>query len=141
MTPREYSDPMNECFSSVHMSGTLEPLDSYITEIGLDRVNTMNLGGVFPEENLLTLYTDEVSMKYEERSVKENYDRLFELVVSTVNSVNVNTAVFFPSYQFMDRMVDDGLVSALGRDVYYEERGMGQSDLMDVFENFRSSEG
>ena len=58
-----------------------------------------------------------------------------------MNSVKVNTAVFFPSYQFMDRMVDDGLVSALGRDVYYEERGMGQSDLMDVFENFRSSEG
>lgn len=141
MDPRGASDPLNECFSSVHMSGTLEPLDSYITEIGLDRVNTMNLGGVFPEENLLTLYTDEVSMKYEERSVKENYDRLFELVVSTVNAVNVNTAVFFPSYQFMDRMVDDGLVSALGRDVYYEERGMGQSDLMDVFENFRSSEG
>lgn len=141
MDPRGASDPLNECFASIHMSGTLEPLDSYIAEIGLERVNTMNLGGVFPEGNLLTLYSDEVSMKYEERSVQENYDRIFELVVSTVNSVRVNTAVFFPSYQFMDRMVDDGLVSALGRDVYYEERGMGQSDLMDVFENFRSSDG
>ena len=55
--------------------------------------------------------------------------------------MHVNTAVFFPSYQFMDRMVDDGIVSELGRDVYYEERGMQQSDLMDVFENFRTSEG
>ena len=141
MDPRDAADPLNGCFSSVHMSGTLEPLDTYITELGLDRVSTMNLGSVFPKDNLRTIYTDQVSMKYEERFLQDNYERLFGLVCDTVNSVFVNTAVFFPSYQFMDRMVDDGLVSSLGRDVYYEERGMEQSDLMEVFDSFRSSEG
>lgn len=141
MDPREAADPLNGCFSSIHMSGTLEPLDAYIAELGLDRVSTMNLGSVFPKDNLLTIYSDQVSMKYEERFINDNYERMFGLIVDTVNSVFVNTAVFFPSYEFMDRMVDDGLVSSLGRDVYYEERGMGQSDLMEVFEDFRSSEG
>lgn len=141
MDPRDAADPLNGCFSSVHMSGTLEPLDSYVAELGLDRTSTMNLRSVFPKENLLTLYTDQVSMKYEERFLQDNYGRLFGLVVDTVNSVSVNTAIFFPSYQFMDRMVDDGLTDAIGRKVYFEERGMEQSDLMEVFEDFRSSEG
>ncbi|MBQ8179392.1 MAG: ATP-dependent DNA helicase [Candidatus Methanomethylophilaceae archaeon] len=141
MDPRGASDPINRCFSSVHMSGTLEPLDAYCEELGIDRPAKLSLGGIFPPENMVRLYTDEVSMKYEERFVEENYERLFGMLVDTVNSVAVNTAVFFPSYQFMDRMVDDGLVSALGRDVYYERRGMPQSELMEVFDTFRSSEG
>ncbi len=141
MDPRGASDPINRCFSSVHMSGTLEPLDAYCEELGIDRPAKLSLGGIFPPENMVRLYTDEVSMKYEERFVEENYERLFGMLVDTVNSVTVNTAVFFPSYQFMDRMVDDGLVPSLGRDVYFERRGMPQSELMEVFDTFRSSEG
>lgn len=141
MDPTGAAGPLTECFSSIHMSGTLEPLDSYVTELGLDRVSTLRLGNVFPDGNLVTLYSDEVSMKYEERTVQENYDRLFSLLRDTVDAVRVNTAVFFPSYQFMDRMIDDGIVSALDRDILYEERGMQQADLMETFERFRASDG
>ena len=69
MDPSGAVGPLNECFSSVHMSGTLEPLDAYISELGLERVSKLRLGNVFPAENLVTLYSDEVSMKYEERFV------------------------------------------------------------------------
>jgi DNA excision repair protein ERCC-2 len=133
--------PLTECFSSIHMSGTLQPLSAYIDELALDRVDKLCLDGIFPKENLLTLYTDRVSMKFEERDVAENYSRLMDMVTECVNAVHVNTAVFFPSYSFMDRMVDDGLVRRLGRDVVYEQRGMSQPDLMNVFENFRTSDG
>ena len=141
MDPSGASDPLNECFASVHMSGTLEPIDAYIRDIGLDRAVPKVLNGFFPKENLLTLYTDEVSMRYEDRFIESNYARLRQLLYDTVNSVRVNTAVFFPSYQFMDRMLDDGIASELGRDVYYERRDMPQGELMEVFDNFRTSEG
>lgn len=141
MDPSGASDPLNECFASVHMSGTLEPINAYIRDIGLDRAVPKVLNGFFPKENLLTLYTDEVSMRYEDRFIESNYARLRQLLYDTVNSVRVNTAVFFPSYQFMDRMLDDGIVSDLGRDVYYERRDMPQGELMEVFDNFRTSEG
>ena len=141
MDPSGASDPLNECFASVHMSGTLEPIDAYIWDIGLDRAVPKVLNGFFPKENLLTLYTDEVSMRYEDRFIESNYARLRQLLYDTVNSVRVNTAVFFPSYQFMDRMLDDGIASELGRDVYYERRDMPQGELMEVFDNFRTSEG
>lgn len=141
MDPSGASDPLNECFASVHMSGTLEPIDAYIRDIGLDRAVPTTLNGFFPRENLLTLYSDEVSMRYEDRFIESNYARLRQLLYDTVNSVRVNTAVFFPSYQFMDRMLDDGVASDLGRDIYYERRDMPQEELMEVFDSFRTSEG
>ena len=141
MDPSGASDPLNECFASVHMSGTLEPIDAYIRDIGLDRAVPTTLNGFFPRENLLTLYSDEVSMRYEDRFIESNYARLRQLLYYTVNSVRVNTAVFFPSYQFMDRMLDDGVASDLGRDIYYERRDMPQEELMEVFDSFRTSEG
>ena len=141
MDPSGASGPLNDCYASVHMSGTLEPMDSYVSDLGLDRPVVRRIDGFFPRENLLTLYTDEVSMRYEDRFIESNYRRLRELLVSTVNSVHVNTAVFFPSYQFMDRMLEEGLVSELGRDVYHERRDMPQQELMEVFDTFRASEG
>ncbi len=141
MDPSGAAGPLIDCFSSIHMSGTLQPLDAYETELGLDRVNKLCLDGIFPKENLLTLYTDKVSMKYEERELPQNYDTLMQMIVDCVNAVRVNTAIFFPSYGFMDKMVDDGLVRYLNRDVVYEQRGMSQPELMSVFENFKTSDG
>ena len=141
MDPSGASEPLIDCFSSIHMSGTLQPLDAYVSELGLDRVDTLCLDGIFPKENLLTLYTDKVSMKYEEREIEQNYNDLMELVVDSINAVRVNTAVFFPSYSFMDKMIDDGLVRRLNRDVSYEQRGMSQPDLMSMFNSFKNSEG
>jgi len=141
MDPSGASGPLNDCFSSIHMSGTLQPLDAYVAELGLERVDTLCLDGIFPKENLLTLYTDKVSMKYEEREVEQNYNALMELIVDAVNAVRVNTAVFFPSYSFMDKMVDDGLVRRLNREVSYEQRGMSQPDLMTMLNRFKDSDG
>ena len=141
MDPSGASEPLIDCFSSIHMSGTLQPLDAYVSELGLDRVDTLCLDGIFPKENLLTLYTDKVSMKYEEREIEQNYNDLMELVVDSINAVRVNTAVLFPSYSFMDKMIDDGLVRRLNRDVSYEQRGMSQPDLMSMFNTFKNSQG
>lgn len=141
MDPSGASGPLNECYASVHMSGTLEPIDAYVKDIRLERAVPRRLDGTFPKDNLLTLYTDQVSMRYEDRNIESNYVRLRQLLCDTVNSVRVNTAVFFPSYQFMDRMLADGVALDLGRDIYYERRDMPQGELMEVFDSFRTSEG
>ncbi|MBR3477153.1 MAG: ATP-dependent DNA helicase, partial [Candidatus Methanomethylophilaceae archaeon] len=98
------------------------------------------LGSVFPPENLLSIYSEEVSMRYEERFQEENYRRTTELLVSTINAADVNTAVFFQSYSVMDRMLEDGIAERIGRTAFYERRGMPQKELMDSIEGFRMSE-
>ncbi len=135
------SDPLNECYASVHMSGTLEPIDVYIKNIGLDGAVPHRLGAVFPRENLLTMYPDEMSMRYEDRSIDSNYVRLRKILSGTVNAVRVNTAVFFPSYQFMNSMLADDVATDLGMDVYYECRDKPQEELMEMFDSFKTSEG
>ncbi|MBR4226786.1 MAG: ATP-dependent DNA helicase [Candidatus Methanomethylophilaceae archaeon] len=141
MDPSEAAGPLNRCVSSVHMSGTLEPLGSYVDEMGLFDPRRLVLGSVFPPENLLSVYSDEVSMRYEERFQEENYRRTTDLLVSVLGSVDVNAAVFFQSYGVMDRMLEDGLAERIGRTAFYERRGMPQKELMDSIERFRTSEG
>ncbi len=141
MDPSGAAVPLNECHASIHMSGTLSPLDAYVREIGLDRAVPRTFPCCFPPENLLTLYSDEVSMRYEDRNLESNYARIRQILVDTVRSVKVNTAVFFPSFAFMDRMAADGVPEDLGRTVHYERRGMPQGELMEEFERFRASDG
>lgn len=141
MDPAPAAEPLNASFSSVLMSGTLEPLEDFAKELGLERPAIRRWPSPFPSDNLLTLYTDRVSMKYEDRRLEDNYRLLRRMLIDTVNSVRVNTAVFFPSYDYMDVMTDDGLVEDLGRDVMFERRGMPQGELMETFERFRTSEG
>ena len=141
MDPSPAAVPLNDCHASVMMSGTLEPLDAFVRELGLERAATRTLGSVFPSDNLLTLYTDEVSMRYEERFMEDNYRRMTDLVCDTVNSADVNTAIFFPSFDVMDRMISDGLEERLRRDVYHERREMQYAELMETFDRFKTSEG
>ena len=141
MDPSPAAEPLNSSFSSVLMSGTLEPLEDFSKELGLERPALRRLGPVFPPDNLLTLYTDRVSMRYEDRCLEDNRRAMKEMIVSTVNAVHVNTAVFFPSYEFMDQMTGEGLVDDLGREVFFERRGMPQGELMETFERFRTSDG
>lgn len=141
MDPSPAAEPLNASFSSILMSGTLEPVEDFAKELGLERPAIRRSPSPFPSDNLLTLYTDRVSMKYEDRRLEDNYRLLKRMLIDAVNSARVNTAVFFPSYDFMDFMTDDGLVEDLGRDVMFERRGMPQGELMETFERFRTSEG
>ena len=141
MDPSPAASPLNDCFASVLMSGTLEPVDDFCRELGLERAVQRKVPSPFPPDNLLTLYSRDVSMRYEERRLESNYGEIMRLLVETVDAVRVNTAVFFPSYEFMDRMVSDGLEERIDRTVYHERRGMPQDELMETFEGFRISEG
>lgn len=141
MDPAPAAAPLNACFSSLLMSGTLEPLEEFVREMGLERAVLRRQPSPFPPDNLLTLYTDRVSMRYEDRFLEDNYRTLRDMLLDTVNSVRVSTAVFFPSYDLMDRMVDEGIVDRLGRDVYFEHRGMPQGELMETYDRFRTSPG
>lgn len=141
LDPRPVAEPLNDCCSSIHMSGTLEPLDSYMEELGLSNPVKLRMPSCFDEDNMLSIYTDKVTMRFDERFTEPNYGDMQQLIVNLVNCVHVNTAIFFPSFQVMDRMIHDGLHRKLGREVFFEKRSMSQDELMESFEDFSVSEG
>lgn len=141
LDPHEAAEPLSTCFSSISMSGTLSPLNDYSAEMGLYNPETAVFPSPFPSGNLRTLYVNDVSTKYDELGDAGNYERLRKHVIDIVTATERSSAVFFPSYSLMERFTDDGLADELGRPVYYESRGMTQSELMDQVTDFRCRPG
>ena len=141
MDPYEAAEPFRICRSSIHMSGTLEPLEEYVEELGLD-ANIRRFDSPFDPNNLLSLYDEDVTTKHEEMMRDPDMIRTLENhTMDIIGSVVRNTAVFFSSYSMMDRFIADGIPDMLDREVYYERREMGQVELMETVDSFRTSEG
>jgi DNA excision repair protein ERCC-2 len=139
MDPGLAAEPLGRCHSGLHMSGTLAPLEEYRDSLGLgDRVAMRAFPGIFPPENRLVLYDPAVSMKYEDRLMDEE---MFSGIVGKAGAVcratNRNTAVFFPSFDLLERSVQMGLGSTAGRKIFVEERGSSQQDLLETVDSFK----
>ena len=141
MDPYAAAEPLRDCRSSIHMSGTLEPLDEYAEELGLRDSVQRRFDPPFDPANLLSLYVGDVTTKHEFIGDPDNMGRLREHLVGIVGCTERNTAVFFPSYRMMDEFINDGIPERFGRDVYCERREMSQTELMDTVGSFRASEG
>ena len=139
MDPREASWPLYEFHASIHMSGTLAPLEEYVTELGLEDAEARTFRSPFDPGNLMVEYVTDVSTKYDEMSDAENVGRIEQHTVDIVRCTERNAAVFFPSYKLMDSFIRDGVPERIGRDIFYEVRGMSQTDLMEAVEGFRST--
>jgi len=134
--------PVLECHSSVHMSGTLRPLDDYVLSLGLPRDSVRaEIESPFPPHNRRIIFVDDVTTRHEDLERDPAIvNRIADHISSIVSACRRNTIVFYPSYATMHRV--SALVGAIeGMQVYMEERSMGQGDLMDTVQQFKSARG
>jgi len=134
--------PVLECHSSVHMSGTLRPLDDYVLSLGLPRDSvTAEIESPFPPHNRKIAFVDDVTTRHEDLERDPAIvNRIADHISSIVSACRRNTIIFYPSYATMHRV--HPLVDAVeGVQVYMEERSMGQGDLMDTVQQFKSARG
>lgn len=141
LDPSLAARPLLDCHASVHMSGTLIPLNEYRDSLGLPSDSRMCIfPSPFPPEHRRIYYLEDVTTKYEEMIKDEEMVRRMEdHTVALCNVLDRNTVVFFPSYQLMDRFLQDGILNRIRRKVHLERRGMPQCDLMDAVEQFKAS--
>jgi DNA excision repair protein ERCC-2 len=127
--------------ASIHMSGTLQPLDEYRDSIGLPPGSAMMVyPSPFPPENRKVFYLEDVTTRYEDIVKDEDIvTRMEDYAVSLCNVLDRNTVVFFPSYALMDRFMQDGILHRIRRKVHIERRGMPQNELMETVEKFKDS--
>jgi len=127
--------------SSIHMSGTLEPLEEYRDSLGLlENTELVGYPPPFAAKNRRIYYTSDVSTKYSEIANDEkNNDRMKNYISDIVNNFPKNTMVFFPSFGTMSSFVREGIKEDIDRCLFVEERGMSQSELMDVVSDFKNS--
>jgi DNA excision repair protein ERCC-2 len=131
-----------DAHASVHMSGTLQPLNEYRDSIGLPKASALlTFPSPFPHSNRRVLYLEDVTTRYED-VVKDDeiVTRMENYTVSLCNVLDRNTVVFFPSYALMDRFLNDGILHRIRRKVHLEKRGMAQNELMEEVGLFKGSE-
>lgn len=140
MDPFPAAEPFRVCYSSIHMSGTLQPLDQYGRMLGLNAAEQC-FPSPFDPANLLTLYVDDSSTKYDEMIADPgNMARLQDHTIKAVVAEKRNSAVFFPSYSMMERFIGDGVLEKIGKEIYYERQGTDQTELMGEIGKFRISD-
>ncbi len=137
------TDVLNMTHASIHMSGTLEPLEEYRDTIGLSFDTGMKTAKTpFPPDNRLVLYSPAATTRYEDvRKNPANISVLEEMAKDIAGIPDRNVAVFFPSFALMDRFMADGWHMGLGKKVFIEEKGMPGKDLMKRVEHFRRQKG
>ena len=107
---------------SVHMSGTLQPLNQYARVLGLpDTTRFRTYPSPFPPENRKVVYVDGVTTRQADmRADPGMQNRIERYIVSLCESVEKNTLVFFTSYNNM-RAMRPYIENHIHKDLYWEE--------------------
>ncbi len=144
LDPRLASAAITECSASVHMSGTLAPLEEYRASIGLPEDSALaRFPSPFPRENLKILAVDDVTTKYDDWSRDRGMpERIAAHIAAIAEAGGRNTGVFFPSYGIMSAVMKNIPPPEKGGiEVISDERGMGQKELQKRIEDFRRGSG
>ncbi|MFO7618662.1 MAG: ATP-dependent DNA helicase [Thermoplasmata archaeon] len=130
---------LRECHTSIHLSGTIAPIAEYRDSIGLpEDTDCLMLPSPFSKDNRMILYSDDLTTRFETLAIdKEMLPRMKALIRETLEEIPRNTILFFPSFALMSEF--SGIASDLGRDVYFEQQGMTQDELMTTVANFKLS--
>jgi DNA excision repair protein ERCC-2 len=128
----------SEVYSSIVMSGTLQPLEAYvqITKLPEDTVRKVT-PSPFPREHVLPLVCQDVTTAMEERT-PQMYRAIIERLREVVESTPANTGVFAASFQVLEDLAANGLADALDKQLFLERRGMNSRENEDLVAEFKS---
>ncbi|HKN07304.1 MAG TPA: ATP-dependent DNA helicase [Thermoplasmata archaeon] len=131
--------PILDCHLSVHLSGTLAPLEEYRDSLGLGTTaRLLDVPSYFPPENRKFLYDPSVTTRFEEiRNDPRAIQRLADRLVEVLESLPVKTAVFFPSFDLLQKVLEAGLQSQLPGNVFIEYSRIPMGDLWRSIEGWK----
>lgn len=130
------SDIINNSYSTILMSATLQPLEMYANLLGVKNYETIFFKSVFPPENRLNLVAPIATTKFSKRG-EAQYKNYAEIIKKIFDSINGNTAVFFPSYYFLNQ-VSNFLDGSLN--IFKEVQELTKEQKTNLLKQFISSE-
>jgi DNA excision repair protein ERCC-2 len=99
--------PLEGAFITVHMSGTLTPVDPYCEIIGLSNFGSRKYPSPFPKENI-AVYVDRSVSTMGSLRTKEMFERISSKLETLISSIPGNVLVFFPSYIVLKSVIEAG---------------------------------
>lgn len=126
---------LNKGRASIMFSATLSPMDYYRDLLGGNgRDYHMILQSPFPRENLQVLIASNISTKYRHRQY--SYLKIVEYIEAFVGARKGNYLIFFPSYNYMERVYDIFLERNRDIDSILQERNMTELEREEFLNEF-----
>jgi DNA excision repair protein ERCC-2 len=139
LDPSAVTEPVfSTVYSSVNMSGTLQPLDSYAKITNMpDSTVCQAVPSPFPEEHILSLVCLGVTTAMKQRT-PAMYKKLVGRIVEIAEATPANVGVFTASYEVLDKLLQAGFKETLAKPLLNEHRGMKSRENERLIHKFKS---
>ncbi len=130
---------LQEFHSSLHMSGTLHPLEDHATLCGLGgAARQVRIASPFEAEQLRIYGMDGVQRRFEVLQRDPALaGRQQELARQVLGVCPGRTGLFFPSHQMLEDYLEEGFLEGVERPMFVERRGMTATALANLVAQFR----
>lgn len=129
------SDIINNSYSTILMSATLQPPEMYAEILGVKNYQISSFKSVFPRENRLNIIAPIATTRYSKRG-DDQYENHAEIIEKVFEASSGNTAVFFPSYHFLEK-VNEKL--SFGIDKFVETQEVNKEKKRELLKKFIDS--
>jgi len=137
--PKPVTSIIENSYASIHMSGTLRPLDEYESLIFNNKIaKKIIYPSPFPKNNLKVYYIDNVTTKFDDIKNDDEREKMAKLIEKIINTKH-NSLVLFPSYNLMSKILERDI--AFFGNVYKETPNMSQRDFIKNIHMFKRHGG
>ncbi|HEX7862615.1 MAG TPA: helicase C-terminal domain-containing protein [Verrucomicrobiae bacterium] len=130
-------DSLARVGASVFFSATLNPIDYFRESLGGNMTDVaLKLASPFPRENLLLLVQDRIATNFRART--ETCGAVAEAIAAAVRAKPGNYLVFFPSYEYMTRVLEAFSTRYPDITSVTQKTGMSESEREEFLSLFNS---
>ena len=139
LDPAKITEPVfSSVYCSVNMSGTLQPLESYVKVTHMPASTVCeSVPSPFPKEHILSLACLGVTTAMEQRT-PAMYRKLVKRVAEVAHNTPANVGVFTASYEVLERLREAGIEDCLEKPLLHERRGMKSRENERLIHKFKS---
>lgn len=139
LDPSEVTAPVfSSVYCSIAMSGTLEPLESYVRITGLPETTIQKaVESPFPKEHILPLICCGVTTAMKQRT-RSMYEKLVKRIAEVISHTPANVGVFTVSYEILERLLEFGLEENSDKPIFSERRDMPSGENDRLVNRFKS---
>ncbi len=125
----------NKAFGTVFFSATMYPLDYYKELLTQKQGETLKIQSPFDHNRLKLIIYDSISTRYQDR--KQSIEGVVDTITSVVNAKKGNYIVFFPSYQYLNQVLEN-MPQDIEADILIQKRDMDFSLRDLIIEKFKT---
>lgn len=121
--------------SAILFSATLNPIDYFYDLLGgCEGDYKTRIPSPFPPEKLLVVLGDRISTKYKDREA--TYGEIVEMIYSMASSKTANYMVYFPSYDYMNKVMDGFKIKYPEVDTVCQKPDMTEEERKEFLDKF-----